>query len=169
MTTHDETSRTKLHIRGPLPFDVAGSLLNAVGTMYPGTLIATSAEGDALTLLIPDTDRPAADGLDVGEPLEVIRFDPDGLSTVTPPGLATAMATMMNDLFTETPAAENYLEFTFTDPEDPHDAYVLICVKPGGETPHQLRLTAESKAKAASEEIARLQARVAELERTQTH
>ena len=169
MPAHDQASHTELRIRGPLPFDVAGSLLNAVGTMYPGTRIASSARGDALTLLIPEADRPAAGTSDIDIPLEVIRFDPDGLATVTPPGLATAMATMMNDLFTETPAAENYLEFTFTDPEDPHDEYVLICVKPGGETPHQLRLTAESKAKAASEEIARLQARVAELERTQTH
>lgn len=166
MTTRDETtSRTEVRIRGPLPLDVAGSLLNAVGTMYPGTRIASNAEGDALTLLIPDTDRPAAEGLDVGEALEVIRLDPTGLSAVTPPGIATAMAAMVDDLFAESPGAENYLEFTFAAPDHPHSTYVLICVKPGGETPHQLRLAADSELAAAEEEITRLKARIAELER----
>ena len=136
MTTRDETtSRTELRIRGPrgsLPMDVAGSLLRAVGTMYPGTQIATATEGDTLTLLIPDTDRPAAEGLDVGAPLEVIHLDPSGLAAVTPPGVATAMASMVDDLFAENPEAENYLEFTFTDPDNPESTYVLIGVKPGG-------------------------------------
>lgn len=149
---------SQVRIRGPLPMDVAGSLLTAVGTLYPGTRIANSQAGDALNLLIPDTDRPAMEGLDFGEPLEVIRLDTSGLSVTTPTQVATVLAATMESALAEHPAAENYLEMKLQTPDGEGGQYVLIFARSEGQTPHELKVAAE-------DEVSRLRGQVADLRR----
>lgn len=164
--THPD-NHAEVRIRGPVPLDLAGTLLKAIGTLYPGTRIAPGRDGDALTLLIPDEDRPAAEGLDVGPPLEMIRLDPTGLTLGTPPELAATLARMAAETLGENPDAENYLEWTFHVPGDDDCRYVLTFARSTEQTPHELRLAAEKTLKAAQEENARLATRVAELEGAQ--
>ena len=54
----------------------------------------------------------------------------------------TLMAGMFLGMFEKYPGAKNYIEFTFSSRMGP---VLVTVVRPGGKTPHQLRLEAEAK------------------------
>jgi len=58
-----------------------------------------------------------------------------------------AMAGMFMGLFENEPDAKNYLEFRFQSSQGP---ILVTVVRPGGKTPHELRIEAESKLEAAT-------------------
>ncbi|MEB3234655.1 MAG: hypothetical protein VKM98_04425 [Cyanobacteriota bacterium] len=64
------------------------------------------------------------------------------------------LAGMFLGLLQEHPEAVNYLELTFGSPEGP----ILVTVqRPGGASPHSLRVVAEQEARNLRAELARLQ------------
>ncbi len=54
-----------------------------------------------------------------------------------------AIAKCMTEELSANPEAINYLQWSWTDRQSPHDTYRLIGVKPGRPTPHDLRMAAE--------------------------
>ena len=55
---------------------------------------------------------------------------------------AVLMAGMFLGMFERSPSAKNYLELTFSTPQG---RLLVTVVRPGGKTPHQLRMDAERK------------------------
>ncbi|MEH0110527.1 hypothetical protein V6N00_12525 [Tersicoccus sp. MR15.9] len=157
-----EDAATHVQIRGPLPLDVAGTLLNAIGRVYPSTRVAPVDYGDALHLVIPRGDRPVDADLSEGLPVEVLRLDPSGLSLTTPREIAVMLATVMEDAFAEN-EPENYLEFTMeVRPTSGRGRrYAMAFARSREQTPAQLRETAERKLEEANARIADLEAQVA--------
>lgn len=156
---------TEVHIRGPLPADILCTLLQAVGNTYPSTRISTGSPGDALTLLIPDGERPESPGTPTGLPLEIVRLDPSGVSFSTPQELAATMTAVMEEGFAEF-EPENYLETQVLVPtsEGGHRRYAMIFARTPEQSPHELRLAAEGELERARVEIARLREQLAVVE-----
>lgn len=157
---------TEIRIRGPIPADLASTLLALVGGAYPSAKAQSAAPGDALSLLIPDEDRPVhPDSPPTGHVAEVFRIDAEGLSFSTPYELASAMTQVLEDAFAEF-EPENYLETKLSVPtaEGGERRYAMIFARTPGQSPHELRQAAERRAEAAEAEVQRLQAELARLE-----
>lgn len=158
----DEDTATHVQICGPVPLDVAGTLLTAIGRVSPGTRLAPVDHGDALNLVIPASDRPVDADLSEGLPVEVLRLDPSGLSLTTPRDIAVLLATVMEEAFAEN-EPENYLEFTME--VSPTSAsgrrYATAFAHSREQTPAQLRAAAERKLEEANARVAGLEAQVA--------
>lgn len=127
---------TEVHIRGPLPADILGTLLQVVGSTYPSTKIGTGSHGDALTLLIPDGERPESPETPTGQPLEIVRLDPSGATFSTPHELAASMTAVMEEAFAEF-EPDNYLETQVSVPtsEGGHRRYAMIFARTPGQSP----------------------------------
>lgn len=148
---------TAVRIRGPLPADILGTILQLIGSAYPSARFSSGDDGDAFTLLIPDHERPEnADGI-TGEPLEVIRLDPTGISFSIPQELAVTMTSVMEAAFAEF-EPDNYLETQVSVPasEGGFRRYAMIFARAPEQSPHELRQAAEAKLAEANAEIGRL-------------
>lgn len=169
MSTANEREGTDTHlrIRGPLPFDVAGSILPAIGALYPNTQMTQADGDDVLHLVIPARDRPVAEGLGEGiEPVEVVRIDPQGIKFATVEEVGEFLVTIMeNALAAQAP--ENYLQWSYEVPRGRgHARYVLIVARSREQTPHELQQAAEARANAAEAKLAAVKAKVASHSRT---
>lgn len=148
---------TPVHIRGPLPADILGTLLKVIGTTYPTARLSTASDGDAFTLLIPDGERPVDPESNAGEALEVLKLDPSGISFSTPKELAAAMTAVMEEAFAEF-EPDNYVETEVSVPasEGGWRRYAMIFARSHEQSPHELRQAAEAKLAETEAEIERL-------------
>lgn len=145
------SDHTDVRIRGPLPLDVASTLLQVIDRVYPGTKVTTARGDDALHLLIPVGERPVCPDLDEGLPVEVIKLNPDGMTVSTPQGLATMLTGIMEDAFAEH-EADNYVEWSTRVPaSEGHRQYVMTFARSQQQTPAELRTKAERELAEARE------------------
>lgn len=155
-------SDTHVRIAGPLPLDVAGTLLTAIGTVYPTTRLAAAADGDAMHLLIADTDRPRLPELANVEPAVITGIDPAGIRFSTGPEIGAILAQALDNVIEEHDA-ENYVEFSY---ESPRSRYTMVVARSGRQTPHALRVAAEERAEAAESRARALEEELEELRRS---
>lgn len=158
-------THSDLRIRGPLPMDVAGTLLAMIASAYPGAQVQTAAAGDALHVLIPNDQRPEDPELPEGLPLEVLRLDTTGLALSTPREVAAALTQVFEQVMVEHDP-ENYVELTIEVPRNEKDVakYALVFARTSDQTPHQLRQEADRRLEEARARIAELKARLAAYE-----
>lgn len=157
-------SDTEVRVRGPLPFDVAGTLVNAIGKLYPGALLGSSNDPrDAIVIVIPDSERPGLPLPDGEVALDVISISPQGLQAMTPVELIAPLAAWVDQRFEET-GAENYIEQTVSL-RDARHRYVLNFRRVEGKTPHELRRAAEAEAEQLRAENEALKSQLAALRR----
>lgn len=156
---------TTVCVRGPLPADIASTILKLIGEAYPSTKVQTAGPGDALNLLIPKNERPVhPDSPSAGEPMELYRLDVNGASFSTSLELGATMTRVMEESFAEFDA-ENYVEMKLSVPtsEGGTHHYAMIFARTEGQSPHELRQKAERRAEAAESEVERLKEELAKL------
>lgn len=159
-----DPTHSDLRIRGPLPMDIAGTLLGMIASAYPGAQVQTASAGDALHVLIPNDQRPDDPELPDGMPLEVLRLDTSGLALSTPREVAAALTQVCEAVMAEHDP-QNYVELTIEVPQDDgFDKYALAFARTIDQTPHQLHLDAERRLGEAQARIAELEAQLATFE-----
>lgn len=160
-----------IRINAPLPLDVAGTLMRAVGTLYPGTTIGIPGPGEALVLNITDEDRGVTDQVmaEMAElkefadaataELELAQTDGESLKSTSGGWLAQILVPAGKAFLTSI-GAEHYveqevidpaggddtpgeMEMSMRDPDEPGVRYVFSVARSPEQTPHQLRLKAE--------------------------
>ena len=166
----------KLRIQLPLPLDIAGAVMQAIGKVYPGTTIRTEDElpgprhmvfnitaddrenaDSRLDDLDGDLEADPDDGLTAGAQLLSIG---DGCAAFTlPDWIQQLLIPLFESAFAEYPTAENYLEIPVRT-EDGRTWSVCI-LRPNGSTPHELRTQAEARADRAEARVAELEAQLA--------
>lgn len=159
---------TEVRIKLPLPGDVAMTIQRAVGVAYPRTELKLGT-GDEMVLLVKDSDRDAR--IKAGPVLEVIaeprdQDEPDLLGMdeqgVTLGAVAGANAWVVSTLGAALAeaGATNYIETKYTHRGD---SYVAVVARSEEQTPHELRLAAEERARDAEHRVAELERLVSEL------
>jgi hypothetical protein len=157
----EETIRIAL----PLSMDVAGSLLKAIGVMWPGACMGTS-DPHTMTVVIPDAERrpkgsrkalvaakDTSDGPEVDS--QITRFDGQTLTATVPEALQE-MAGYAAIILRNTDGAINYVEQEMTDTATGKQLVFSVAYSKG-QTPHALRIKAEAR-------VAELEALLAERE-----
>jgi hypothetical protein len=152
----------------PLPMDVVGSVLKAMGTMWPAATTSTSARPGHMVVRIPNRARKPKGSQkalraalqttdDPGNEPELMpgsAADPDVLTVSVPEPAAKVLASLALEMLAD-PLAVNYVEQTLTYQDK--RLVVIACWSPN-QTPHALRLAAEARATAAEAEAAALRA-----------
>lgn len=154
----------EIRVALPLPLDMVGQLMSAVGAAWPDTTIDTTVD-NALVFKIPDSNR-FTDSTPVAVEIPPVTLTPiedkENVGTfhgwnengllMSQPDFTGTLLNICQAMFEATPA-ENYLEMTVREPYDTmmgtQDEWTVILVKPNGKTPHQLRLEAEERANEA--------------------
>lgn len=153
---------TSITIELPLPLDVSGQLLRAIGSIYPHAQIQTNpARTHTLVVEIPDSDRFAdidgdLDAETTGDPAFVpaAPITPDAEMLLTsvrdgsfgmsaPEFLMSVLAGLVSDVLDD-PAALNYVEIPALRPDG--TCVTVTACRSEAQTPHQLRLAAETRA-----------------------
>lgn len=153
----------KIRIELPLPMDISGTLLNAIGLTWPGAVIAqdTNSRGDwdrHMVVGIPAAQRhksvKAAEKyakrkqyLSADADSDITELGPDGVSFSWPNYLAQSWVAMAMQCWEKFPDAKNYLESTVFN-RDTNERYVFYVAKSEGKTPHALRKAAEKRLQA---------------------
>lgn len=169
-TTPDTRGWVRIEVRAPLPMDMAGTIMQLIGTAYPSARIDTRAGFDtAIAMLVDPHERARrvtkkdaralrarneAGGDDI-EGAQFQGFDGDSLLITPPSELQLFLGEIAHRIFTgyEEDAGEpllNYLEWQVATPAG--DGYVLCVARSKQQTPHALRERAErdlSRAQAA--------------------
>jgi len=160
--THDTQTDRRIRIKYPIPLDVSGNLLKALGTIYPDAAIRTDDpwSSDCMVIdvgkrtartskakmtddLILDTDGTTLTGI-----------DDKGWNMATPREAMEGLA-WWAQIVLENSTAPNYVEQEVFNESD-RRFLVTACWSPE-QTPHQLRMAAEAR-------IVELEARISELE-----
>lgn len=158
----------EIRVALPLPLDIAGHLMNAVGALWSDATVDTTV-GNALVFQIPDTNRflereeqpviNPAEPIPFNTPEPVMHGWSENGVLVSQPELTETLLAICQAMFEATPA-ENYLEMTVKEPFNTltgeRDEWKVILVKPNGKTPHELRLEAEERARDAEIALAAL-------------
>lgn len=156
----------------PLPLDVSSTLLNVIGTAYPGAMIDTTVPADNLgrevmRLRIPNADRyaDAPSRERIGAARKVVESENEGILASVREGIAVAtpdavkhqVGLLASRLFADNPAAVNYvqMEMQVGDP-DTRERFVLTVQRADAKSPHQLRVEAEARVAELENEIRRL-------------
>lgn len=184
MSEHpDTTGWAEIRVETPLPMEVAGTLMQLIGTAWPDAQIRTDGGrmafgGRALTMLVDHRRRPKkvtkkaakaivgqnADQADeaaaagVGD-AEFLGFDDGWVSMSAPEELQLHLASVCMHLLDGNEDAVNYLEWevrTRATDDAPARSFVLSAARSKGQTPHALRTRAET-------ELADLRAQVRDL------
>lgn len=150
-------STHEIRIQLPLPAHVLGALLELLGDRWPSSRIATSDDRHMVVHLDDsDVDDPdAGSGEDGGSgagpdvEIDVTRAGAEGISMSPPPEVVGLLVESFREIL-DAHAAPNYVEMTVVDP-DSGGTYTVTIGRPGGATPHQLRVAAEERAEAAIE------------------
>lgn len=158
---------TLVSIDLPLPLDITGSLLAAVGSMYPNAQIVTDGDPAKLTLAIADADRAGLDG--DGMPAQIPRPTPadtealltslrDGSIGVSPPEWFAKMMLSICAEIVEASSAENYVEMTLhgKGPDGEPRTWAVVVARSHDQTPHQLRIAADQRAERYAERLREL-------------
>lgn len=141
---------TIIKVQLPLPMDVASSIMNAFGHLWPNGGIDTTASNHGyLTMRIPHDDRCRtkrvatkirADKtyLESAIEAEVRGFDKDGsLRATATEYIARSIGAAARAMFEDNPEAVNYMEMTVHNPES-GNSYVITAAKSDGQTPSAL-------------------------------
>lgn len=168
MTERDTSDWTPIVIRGPLPMDVAGTLMTLIGTAYPSAVIDGSGEHlrgwgsaeRAFVLLIDPkerartvSERAAAEAKVDAEdaPGDALGFTAENdaaiLHTSAPEDLCRILGGYAHHIF-EAMAGDNYIEWEVRhQPEGQayYSRYVLSVARSKGQTPHALRTKAQGE------------------------
>lgn len=159
---------TDVRIALPLPFDVAGTLMQLVGRAWDDVQIVQDEDSwrhpNHMVLRIPETARPRALTDEQCAPIARDEHDVD-VTEISPNGVALGGGTVkdvadwcwaiMHNALESNPDAANYLEHeiqvTVHGPERTDPDYVLIFARSSAQTPHRLRTRAEQDARTAQD------------------
>lgn len=155
---------------GGIPLSMAGFLLRAVGTAYPGTMMKSTRPGEGvLHLVVPADDylNPVEVSDDSLDALVPDKDDPDmvtftsglgkgGLRMSPPPWLTVLLRTTAQQLLDDH-QAPNYVQLTVLD-ETVGEFRWIVC-RPGGADPHELREAAEARVAELEQQLAALASR----------
>lgn len=145
-----------------IPFDVIGSLMPAIGHLWPGAKMgpgqSTFGHTDGVSIIIPADERAkpmtkaAARKIKKHRDEEtgdagVIGYGADGLTATTPEDYRRRLGEWAYMMLTGVDGAINYVEQGVTAPDG--RALVVIAAWSEGQTPHALRMAAEKRADAA--------------------
>lgn len=155
---------TPIRIATPLPMDVAGTLMQLIGTAYPSAVIDTSGVRGfdreyALVMKVDPAERArrvtkkqvaeAKCDADPDVDVDFIGFEEGWLATSTPEELSLHLGGIAHELFTKTEGAVNFVEWSVKTEDG--DRYVLSISKSKAQMPSALLA-------AANERIAELEA-----------
>lgn len=155
---------TEVLIRLPLPMDVAGNLMWAIGQMWPDTKIL-STDKTGLRFEIPD-DVPRAEldpedvpnsHLHTDDAGKLWALDPDGMVVEPAEVFARWAAGLARASLSNNPDAMNYLEMPLADKEGVIRVVVAI-LNPEGKTPYALHQEAVAEAEKFKLRVAELEA-----------
>lgn len=158
----DTRAYSEIRIGAPLPLDIAGNVISAIGALYPNTTMSTNTGRDALVFNIPNGDREAADerlnDIEKAEPVtgpdtDFIGFEGGAVVTSTPEEASLAMGNLAASMLV-VEGAVNYLEAEVRDSDG--QQYVVCAARSKGQTPHKLRLKAEAAREAAEQKVSDL-------------
>lgn len=160
----DDDLKLRISSPGGMPLSVAGWLLQAIGSGYPGTMIetGTGAGAGTLSLRIPAEDyldrRP--DQLNVAE-IPPVKDDPDMIAFLDgldggglrfgPPAWLTAMLEQALRMILEAVDPPNYVQMQLNAPDG--DRFSWIVCRPGRPSPHDLREAAEQRVAALEAQL----------------
>lgn len=172
--THPDTANEVLiRIATPLPMDVAGTLLRAIGTVYPSAALVSDKHApplsgfgapSAMTIRVDPSDRYdgpldiEADRADGEIPVDFTGFHVDEdqkawVRTAPAEELCVYLGGIAHRIFTATEGATNFVEWTINTTD--HSAAYLLSVS---RQPVGLEATSPSNL------LAKAKARIAELE-----
>lgn len=168
MSEHpNATGWAEIRVETPLPMEVAGTLMQLIGTAWPDAMVRTDA-GRALTMVVDHTRRPkkvtkkATKAIVAGQAAEqdeavaagvgdsdFLGFN-DGWVTLAPPEeLSLHLGAVCARMLESAEGAVNYLEWEVREPArddgTPGARYVLSAARSKGQTPHALRTRAETE------------------------
>lgn len=175
----DTTGWAEIRVATPLPLEVAGTLMQLIGTAWPDARVSTKRRGFgddyALTMLVDHRRRPkkvtkkaalaisekAAESRAEAEEVGVggadfLRFEDSSLVTAVPKELMHFLGGIAHSIMSGDEAGPNYLEWIVTTAPDAEGAgarYVLCIARSEEQTPHEMH--ARTKA-----ELADLRARL---------
>lgn len=153
-----------IKIATPLPSSVLLTLSALVDAAYPGSSWVGNDDrhtnqvifrvNNAARRDIP-TEDAAALRVEPGDgDVDVTALGPEGVSMLTPLEVAANLLPVIKAEFEKFPDAENYLEMPIHDPSD-GNRYLLTFCRSKRQTPHELRMKAETDLAEARERIHR--------------
>ena len=149
MSNPNDDDRVPIRIEGPLPANIAGALMNLIGSAWPDAMIQTdSSSRIALDMRVPNESAKTLDqefideivkdaGSDDGLEFNGLR---DGWVAFAPPEeLCLYLGQVCHSLLEASEGAVNFLEWVVTTGKDPDDPrYVLSAARSKGQTPSAL-------------------------------
>lgn len=152
----------RICIMYPIPLDVSGNIILALGTMYPDAVIRTDDPRSDRSLVIDLGTRKARSSkrrivaeMETEESEAEITGLGDGVMQFTTPKEATETLAIAANIMLTSHEATNYVE-QLVHMNDGR-SFVFHAAWSKGQTPHELRMKAEAR-------IVELEARIAELE-----
>lgn len=182
--TKDQTDTANWHVISiayPISLAISGTLIQAIGTVWPDAVIDTTTPHH-LTLRVPRDHDPrvskkalgkvrsehrqrAKEAVDFMDDVSVERFDGETLTMTTPEDAMRNLAEWGLIGLTAAPEAVNYIEqmATLSAAVKGHDGKMhrtlaIAACWSREQTPHALRKEAERRAEAAEAEVDRLRA-----------
>lgn len=154
----------------PMPMNMAGQIMQAIGTLWPEATVSNSARG--MTMHLPDVaakrvgKRALCDAVAAVDASEDVLLTGGGVGDVTvsvPKSATWALAAWAAEWLTSE-AAPNYVEqlveLAEEDAVDGKRRLLLTACWSKEQTPHELRLQAEARADAEKARADELQARL---------
>lgn len=178
--SNDEND-VRIRIGLPLPMGVAGSLMEAIGAMYPGAMVDMrgggigSFAGGEMTIVIPANADPvdvsaeefAALASETGGP-NLTSFNSEGLGVSDAEEAVRTLFEHTSYLLSTSGAdggpVDNYAELTLYNPDDPTEQYVVSVARSKGQTAHQMHAAAKERIASAIEFATEYQQTYAEVE-----
>lgn len=152
----------------PIPLDVSGNIIMALGTMYPDAVIRTddprSRDGlviDLGTRKARSSKRRITAEMDTEESEATLTGLGDGMIQFATPKEATETLAVAANIMLTSHEATNYVEQE-VHMEDGR-SFVFHACWSKGQTPHELRIKAEKRAEKAEGLVAELEATIAGL------
>lgn len=152
----DTSEWTSIRIAAPLPLNVAGALMQMIGTAWPEAVIQQS-ERNVLHMLVPparaaDVDQEFLERLgktteDVTAEAEFLGFRDGWLALAPPEELQIHLGGVAHSIFTShQPDAINHVEWEVKTGNEPDDAHYVLSISTRKErTPLAMRKQAEAE------------------------
>lgn len=167
MMTNVSHPDTRVHIELPLPLDVAGTLISAIGQLYPNTVIDQTTSSTKMTLVITEDDRNRQDihltdlevepAINVGDESHITSWDEVGPHMSTPDNLSAELGRIGSALLEHTDA-ENYVEVQVRNPAG--ERLLITAVKTEAQDPRKLHLAAQATVERLADALLEIQDRL---------
>lgn len=161
MPTNAPNNMIDIKVATPLPSNVVLTLGALIDAVWPGSELAINEDrsrnqiiyrvNNAARRVLPDEDAAALHVEPATGDIDITGLGPEGVSMLTPVEVAANLLPVIKTAFEEFPDAENYLEMPVRDPET-HHRYVLTFARSKAQTPHALRMSAETALTTARED-----------------